>query len=340
MTTAENVNNDEYSNQDLSKAQKENTMCLKVYHTCLINEVFVDRATILEQLNELLDFNENILRITKEFWENMAKIAKIKDDIHDPQKCYSFLNLENCVSINKFSYDLFKPYYEIQGRYKNMRSIDNLNDLKQELLNVLNDYLEKILPVFNNEINNLEIRITTFDEHDKHETALITYVNSEHDVENQIIRYLEDIRNIVSNFDFKLQNNQNSPLKLKIENELKETYDNVTSRLISFGVKEYLNNPNSVFQQEITSIPDNFEITQNMVKDDFNTIIPFNTDTVSRTEAFLTDKTDRTSENAFPLTINFAILFVILGSLFAYMLLRRRKRNIRRRREENDYDLL
>jgi hypothetical protein len=339
MTTAEYVNNDEYSNQDLSKAQKENPMCLKVYHTCLINEVFIDRATILEQLNELLDFNENILRITKEFWENMAKIAKIKDDIHDPQKCYSFLNLENCVSINKFSYDLFEPYYRIQGQYKNMKSIDNLNDPKQELLNVLNDYLEKILPIFNDEINNLEIRITTFDEHDKHETSLITYVNSEHDVENQTIRYLEDMRNIVINFDVKLQNNQDSPLKLKIENDLKETYDNVTSRLINLGVKDYLNNPNSVFQQEVTSIPDNFEITQNMVKDDFNTIIPFNTDTVSQSEAYLADKTDKTSENAFPLTINFAILLVILGSVFAYIFLRRRKRTTQRR-EENDYDLL
>ncbi|EOB14165.1 hypothetical protein NBO_34g0015 [Nosema bombycis CQ1] len=270
----------------------------------------------------------------------MAKIAKIKDDIHDPQKCYSFLNLDNCVTINKFSYDLFNPYYEIQGQYKNMKSIDNLNDLKQELLNVLNDYLEKILPIFNNEINNLEIRITSFDEHDKHETALITYVNLEHDVENQIIRYLEDMRNIVSNFDFKLQNNQDSPLKLKIENELKETYDNVTTRLINLGVQEYLNNFNSVFQQRITSIPDNFEITQNMVTDDFNnTIIPFTTDTVSQSEAYLADKTDKTSENAFPLTINFAILLVILGSVFAYIFLRRRKRNIRRR-EENDYDLL
>jgi hypothetical protein len=271
----------------------------------------------------------------------MAKIATIKDDIHDPQRCYSFLNLENCVSINKFSYDLFEPYYEIQGQYKNLKSIDNLNDLKQELLNVLNDYLEKILPIFNNEINNLEIRTTSFDEHDKHETALITYVNSEHDIENQIIRYLEDMRNIVSNFDVKLQNNQDSPLKLKIENELKESYDNVISRLINLGVKDYLNNPNSVFQQEITSTPDNFEITQNIVKDDFNNaIIPLNTDTVSQSEAYLADKTDLSSKNAFPLTINFAILFVILGSIFAYILLRRKKQNIQRRREENDYDLL
>jgi hypothetical protein len=149
------------------------------------------------------------------------------------------------------------------------------------------------------------------------------------------------MRNIVINFDFKLQNNQDNPVKLKIENELKETYDNVTSRLINLGVKDYLNNPNSVFQQEITSTPDNFEITQNMVKGDFNhAIIPLNTDTVSQSEAYLSDKTDRTSENAFPLTINFAILFVILGSIFAYIFLRRRKRNIQRRREENDYDLL
>jgi hypothetical protein len=91
MTITENIIDDLLIRNSTMEIQNKPS-CNSISYTCLVDEMEIDRLNVPEELFDCLDFNENILRITKEFWENLANLADIKGNIHDPQKCYSFIN--------------------------------------------------------------------------------------------------------------------------------------------------------------------------------------------------------------------------------------------------------
>ncbi|EOB15131.1 hypothetical protein NBO_9g0008 [Nosema bombycis CQ1] len=125
MTITENII-DDFLIRNSTMENQDKPSCNNISYTCRMDEMEIDRINVPEELFEYLDFNENILRITKEFWENLAKIANINGNIHDPQKCYSFVNSENCRTISSFSFNPYRSFFRLQGRYGSLKIGDNL----------------------------------------------------------------------------------------------------------------------------------------------------------------------------------------------------------------------
>ncbi|EOB11899.1 hypothetical protein NBO_662g0001 [Nosema bombycis CQ1] len=339
MTITDNII-DDLLIRNLKIKNQHKPSCNNISYTCLIDEMEIDRSNVPENLFEFLDFNENIIRITKEFWDNLANLAEIKGNIHDPQKCYSFINPKNCVTISSFFFNPYRSFFRLQRRYGSLKYERNLFKLKKEALLMLKFYLKDILPIFDTEIKKLEISIISYDENDNHTTVLYKYLNSERNIERQIIRYLANMRNFVSNFNVRSNNGNEPVIKRKLNRVLKKTYDKVKSRIRSLKIGSTSNLPKSSIHQEITTPINVSETTQKIGCNDLNlTTIPSTTDILSSTKAFLTDNTALASINVHLVMAISAILLVILGCIFGLLFIRR-KRFEKQKIIHDDYDLV
>lgn len=181
------------------KAQRNKKKCDNTSYSCNIfpNDTNTDMMSPI--VYELFYFNQKVLNLTQELWSDLLSIVGQVEILSRKKGCFSINNADECMALNEFYLKFNSDLVSYQNLYLDSENVgDDYNQLKN-VLNALEIFLNKTLPMIEKDIKNITVMISTCRKGGCSVKTFVKY-NVGNIVNDAIINYLSKFRQTVACF--------------------------------------------------------------------------------------------------------------------------------------------